>query len=314
MNKKKIAIIISIVLIVLFGLILFLLLNKSDDKKNIIKKDKLPYVEEKEIEVIPVNELKINVKPYARDINKNPVDLEGISFEDTKGTYNFRDLTISEEDEDGYVIYSFKYDLVVPIKYTVDRSINNPSWSRSYALVYANLFDYYTGEVYRVKNESTNGNIIFRDTKVVEEDMGYTDITWDGKTYKIGVRTETSAKWDGVKLVDSKDKIDTYTDTNRATIVSYIYAPKDYDGLMIALNKNDSTKQLVLDQIEFNNHYSELLNEAEKNGEKSKELIEIEESLNNTSKLLDTKFGKEKTNTKDDFYVIRVNDIKKASE
>ena len=70
---------------------------------------------------------------------------------------------------------------------------------------------------------------------------------------------ESSSKWDGITKVNSSEGIDTYNDTNRLTINAYIYAPKDYDGLMIALNKNGTSKEIVLKQIEFNNKYNELL-------------------------------------------------------
>ena len=74
---------------------------------------------------------------------------------------------------------------------------------------------------------------------------------------------ESSSKWDGITKVNSSEGIDTYNDTNRLTIYAYIYAPKDYDGLMIALNKNGTSKEIVLKQIEFNNKYKVIL---EKNG------------------------------------------------
>ena len=70
---------------------------------------------------------------------------------------------------------------------------------------------------------------------------------------------ESSSKRDGITKVNSSEGIDTYNDANRLTMNAYIYAPKDYDGLMIALNKNGTSKEIVLKQIEFNNKYNELL-------------------------------------------------------
>ena len=309
-KKKKVLIIVGIILLILIVLIVFLLLKGNNKPKKV--KEIKPYIEEKSIKIESAkDEISIQYSPYARDKNKTPIDADGVVFEKTKGTYKFYDYKVGEEDENGYVTYSYKYDLVVPITYTIDTSKNslNNGWSRSYAFLGANVFDYYTGELYREKNESITGNITYRDLiNPTDEDMQYTDITWNKKTYKIGVRNEISSKWDGNHQVSSNNGIDTYSDTNRVSVITYIYAPKDYDGLVISLSKKGTSKDMVLKQIEENNKYNNLLKEYETTGEKSKELEEYEKNLNRVYKLLDSRYFDSKR-TKDDFYVIRVNDI-----
>lgn len=307
--KKKIIIISLIALLLVIGLIILIICIKKD-KKSTIK----PYVEENNIKVVSSkNEFKIPFKPYARDkTDKLPIDIDGVNFEDTIGIYKFYGYSESDVDENNYVTYSFKYDVVVPISYTIDTSkLNNTNWSRSYAFLQANVFDYYTGELYREKNISVTGNLNFHNINDVTDDMAYTNITWNDKEYKIGVRMESSSKWDGITKVNSTGSIDTYNDTNRLTVIGYIYAPKDYDGVMVSLNKNGTSKDIVLKQIEFNNRYNELIKEEENKKEKSNELTQMENKLNKMYKLLDTQYMDKNKRNNNDFYVIRVNEISK---
>lgn len=307
--KKKIIIISLIALLLVIGLIVLIICIKKD-KESTIK----PYVEENNIKVVSSkDEFKIPFEPYARDkTDKSPIDVDGVNFEDTIGIYKFYGYSESDVDENNYVTYSFKYDVVVPISYTIDTSkLNNTNWSRSYAFLQANVFDYYTGELYREKNISVTGNMNFHNIDDVTDDMAYTNITWNDKEYKIGVRMESSSKWDGVNKVNSSQGIDTYKDINRITMTAYVYAPKDFDGLMVALNKNGTSKDIVLKQIEFNDRYNELIKEEQNNKEKSTELTEMENKLNKLYKLLDNRYMDIKERTADDFYVIRLNKISK---
>ena len=307
--KKKIIIISLIALLLVIGLIILIICIKKD-KKSTIK----PYVEENNIKVVSSkDEFKIPFEPYARDkTDKSPIDIDGVNFEDTIGIYKFYGYNESDVDENNYVTYSFKYDVVVPISYTIDTSkLNNTNWSRSYAFLQVNVFDYYTGELYHEKNISVTGNINFHNIDDVTDDMAYTNITWNDKEYKIGVRMESSSKWDGVTKVNSTGSIDTYNDTNRLTVIGYIYAPKDYDGVMVSLNKNGTSKDIVLKQIEFNNRYNELIKEEENKKEKSNELTQMENKLNKMYKLLDTQYMDKNKRKNKDFYVIRVNEISK---
>ena len=311
MKNKKIGTIIGLIIILtfVFTLIFYFYIN-NNKKENVIK----PYVEENNIEIVSsTDEFKIPIKPYARNKeDKTPIEVDGVAFEDTIGTYKFYDYSISDVDENNYVTYSFKYDVVVPISYTIDTSkLNNTNWSRSYAFLQANVFDYYTGELYREKNISVTGNLNYYNIDDVIDDMAYTNITWNDKEYKIGVRMESSSKWDGVTKVNSSQGIDTYNDTHRLTMIAYIYAPKDYDGVMVSLNKNGTSKDIVLKQIEFNNRYNELIKEEENKKDKSTELNEMKNKLNKLYKLLDGQYMDIKERTVDDFYVIRVNEISK---
>ena len=119
-------------------------------------------------------------------------------FEDAIASLNFYDYNVSVEDENGYTTTSFKYDIEIPIEYTVDTKQSNEQWSRSLALPMIATFDKYTGDLYREKNETISGKINYYNIDDIggTEEMNYTNINWDDKTYKIGVRTEAETKWE----------------------------------------------------------------------------------------------------------------------
>lgn len=275
--------------------------NKQPDEGN-KEEPIISYVEKNNIDISPSQQdYKIPVIPYAKDADKNIISPDGVTFEEAVATFKFYDYEVSEEDENGYANFSYKYDIEIPIKYTVDTSKSNPKWSRTLALPCAVQFDYYTGDVYREKNASVNGtkiNYYNTDNIGATEDMNYTNITWEDKTYRIGVRTEAESKWDGSQEVQSADGIKTYTDVCRSTITVYIYAPKEYDGLMIALYKGGTSKEAVIAEMEEYNKYLGEHTEA------------IEDSENHTYKLLASKYNDDTKYTKDDFCVIRASDIK----
>ena len=290
-----------------------LVLSGCEKKKNEDEKSK-SYVELNEINVTSAqNIFKVSFKPYARDKEKNPINVEGVTFNTAVGTYRFYDLNESLVDENGYITYSYKYDAVVPIKYNVSKSDkgHNKEWARSYAFLQANVFDYYTGELYKEKNVASS-NVHYNDLDKKENlDIAYTNITWEDKIYTIGVRNEVSSKWEGIKKVESHEYTNTYTDTNRVTVTTYVYAPKDFDGLMISLNKNGTTKELVINQKNENNRINELMKANENKTEKDEEYIKMEEELNHLYKLLDKQYYYLTEPKKEDYYVFRLKDITK---
>ena len=129
MKKSKIVVIILSVLIIMGAAvgIAIVMLNKNKTK-NENKEEIKSYVEENNIEATSATDsYEVPIQPYAKDENKNIIDVDGVDFEETKGTFKFYDYNISEEvDENGYAVHSFKYDLEIPVKYTVDTSKENP--------------------------------------------------------------------------------------------------------------------------------------------------------------------------------------------
>lgn len=302
--KKKIIMLILVIVIIILVIELFFILGNNSNKL-------IPFVEENGIEILSAKNIYENpVTIFTQDENNNIIHIDNISFEDSKAKYTFYDYSVSNEDENGYVTFSFKYDQEVPIKYTANNIQSN--WFYSYSSVLPSLFDYYTGEEYREKNVSLDDGYIniYDDNKSNnDKEMKYTDISWDGNTYKIGVRTETNSKWEGNRIIENKENKTVYGDTSHTTTTVYVYAPKDYDGLMISILKRGSSKEEFEIQNNEYEKYLKLQKEAEETGEKSNELIEIEEKREKVITLFDSKYDENIKYNKDDFFVIRLTNI-----
>ncbi|MBR6033246.1 MAG: hypothetical protein IKP28_00590 [Clostridia bacterium] len=271
--------------------------NKAENNKKTTA-----YVEKNNIKVLSATDNYTNpVYCYTtnREETKDLVDV-GVSFEKTSASYKFYDYSVSKADKDGNVTVSFKYDMTVPIKYTRTDYSNKINYYYNVMQSSPVLFDYYTGEEYLLNEYSASAS---EDTKK----MKYNEIKWENKTYKIGVRADTVIKWNGKETVSEN----VYADTKNTTITYYISVPQSYDGLMVAIQKNGVTKQDFEDTRNYNKKYNDLKEQAEKTGEKSKELIEWEKKANTMIKLFESRIENKKY-TKDDFYVFKVKDIKPA--
>ncbi len=301
-KKKKILIISGVFLLLIICIILFLLLRKNK-----------PYVIEKGIPILSADEeYSISTEPYFKDANGNVIDVDGTTWSISKVTYKFYDYSVSEPDEDNYVTHKFKIEAKTPIEYLEENNRNYPYHKYTFLFTQPSIFDYYTGTIFSEKHVSKNNTVNYHDINSNNDDMAFTEVTWEGKTHKIGVRVESSMKWDGIKKTDNGNGTSTIKDTSTTNIEINIYAPKEYDGLLTFFKKKETTKQDLLDQLDYNNRYKELVKEAEKTGVKSDELKDMEERNNKHFKLLESKTKDKEELKNDTFYVIRVSDIKKA--
>ncbi len=290
MKKIIIPIVIILILAVIGGLLYFFVFNKDFIENS--KKDPI-YVEENGFEVTKIQDSYLNpIYCYTTDTNNNLIDV-GSRFENSNATHKFYDYSVSEPDENGSVIVTFKYDFVAPIKYTrTDYSYKDKYYYNLYHSD-AILFDYYTGEVYK-RNE-------YKESDTDKKEFKYTDINWSGKTTKVGVYSVINSKWDGKQTVSEN----VYSDTFRKTTTFYISVPKDYDGLMLAIQKNGVGK----DQFDNYMKYQTLKKEAEKTGEKSEELIKIQERMDSVRDLRNYSNYDDIEYPVDIFYVFKVSDI-----
>ena len=311
-NKKKlIIIIISIVVILLIGTFLYFLLHKKDDSKE--ENKLLSYVESNNIKIGDPDEgSEVHVQAYGKDTNKNIFLPDGVIFDkDNKASYEYYDYNETEPDEDGYVVYSFKVKYASIVKYTVDSNIEKPQWSLSSAMLVPSIFDYYTGNIYLEKHD-TNGTVnIYDVNNYSNEEMAFTDMSWNDKDYKVGVLMIFEKVSTEKHVDDIVNNITHYRVNYNYVITYYVKAPKDYDGLLVFLNKDGASVKNVQSQKDLLKHYEELQKEEEKTGEKTEEQQQIEEDANKVIKLLDKENAKGEKPDKDDFYVYRLKDIKK---
>ena len=297
--KKKIIISVSVILVVIVAIIgVIRWINSRNPKEKIEEIVAKPFVEENNIQILSTeDEYKLPVEPFAVDENNNIVNVDGFNLEKSTATFKFYDFDVSEEDENGYVVYSFKYDLEVPITFTVDLSKTNPYWRYNFSIPDLIKFDYYTGEIYKDKTIGLNDYNTYNIGST--EDMNYTDISWNNKTYKIGVRTESKSKWDGYEEVQTVDRIKTFLDTYRATMSVFISTPKGYNGLMGAFHKaGASLSDFLAEKESYNNYINEQKDDTD------------EEKQNTTMTVFDCNYDPEIKYSKDDLYVIKLTDIK----
>ena len=291
-----------LLLLLFICIILFLLLSNKGLK---------PYVIEKGIKVLSAtDEYRISVEPYFKDQNANVIDIEGITCNQSEGIYKFYDYSVSEPDDENFVTHTFTVETITPIEYIEDVNREYPYHKYTFLYVQPSLFDYYTGTVFKEKHVSKNKTVNYHDIIPTEDEMAFTEVTWKDKTYKVGVRVESSMKWDGINKKDNGNGTRTVTDKATTKISFSVYAPKEYDGLMTFFNKKGTTKKDFLKQLEYSNKYNKLVKEANENGEKSAELIEMEENNSKLFRLLDPRTKDESEYKNDTFYVMRVSEIK----
>ena len=303
-NKKMIFIILGLFLIV-FLIVLLLLLK--DNKTKALKS----YVEEKGIEILPADgKYSISVEPYFKDKNKNVIDIEGITWSKTASTYRFYDYSVTEPDNKGYVTHTFMADITTPIEYIEESNRTYPYHTYTSFFSQPSIFDYYTGTIFKETHLSKNNSVNYYDVKPTDEDMAFTEVSWNDNTYRVGVKAESSMKWDGINKTDNGNGTRIVKDKSTIFIETTIYVPKEYDGLMVFFNKKGTSKQNLFDQIEYKNRYNELVKEYNETGKKSEELQEMEEINTNNYKLLETGIKGEPELKNDTFYVLKVSDIK----
>ena len=300
-KKKKKYMIIGIIVVLLVVGFLFCYSNLDTTK---------PYVKANKIKILDANkEYSSSIEFYTKDTNGKLIDVPEVTLDKSKVTYRFYDYEVSEPDKDGYSVYSFKVEANAPLTYTLDINNIKVSFKYTYLLQQPAVFDYYTGELCKEKNVSVDNTVNYYDQSDKKEgDYVFTDIKWKNKEYKIGVRMESSMKWAGAELVNEENGIQHKKNSATTSINVFIYAPDNYDGLMLSLKNIGTTKKDYIKNLENKNKYNELLKEYNETGEKSEELVKMEEDNNKVYKLLEGKDGKKID--KKEFYVFRISDIK----
>ena len=301
-NKKKRFIIIGIIALVFLVIGFFFCYSFLDTTK--------PYVKANKIEILDVNkEYSVPVEFYTKDTNGNLIDVPEVTLDKSKANYRFYDYEVSEPDKDGYSVYSFKIEVKAPLTYTLDINNFKTSFRYTFLLQQPGVFDYYTGDLCKEKNVSVNSRVNYYDrSDKIEGDYSFTNIKWKNEEYKIGVRMESSVKWSGAEVVSEENSIQTKKDLDTTSINVFIYAPANYDGLMLSLRNTGTSKKDFINNSDKKKKYDKLLSEYNETGVKSKELEEMEKESNKVYKLLEAADGKKID--KKDIYVFRISDIK----
>jgi hypothetical protein len=177
----------------------------------------LPYAEQEELKFSDLSSLEIPFLSYFAD-EESEAD-NGLEIIQGNATYTLGDITVSEPDEDGNVIYTFSYTLDMGFSVEGDLS-KSFSYGFSYSLF--GLIDYYTGIHFPSK-----------DLREDESFEYFTDVEWDGVTYSVGYTKSQEIDY-GEWNVEGNTAIEPISVS--ATIT--IKAPADYDGAVLFINRN----------------------------------------------------------------------------
>ena len=315
-NNKKLIILISIVVLSLL-LVLLIYLNKNCYSRNV------SFVSQNNITMSSINDkFTAPVYSFSVDDKDKPVEIENLEFVDEDMKYNFGEVK-REVLEDGNVIFTIPCEMEVEIEYIKKDDIDD-DWvfTFSYAPVFG--FDYYTGNIYHEKTISDKKLIIMdssKDKKTdkkssnkkeinINDEMVYTELDVHDKKVNIGVLNNViENNWSSV-IYDGKSEDGWhYRVTNNSKVNIYIKVPKDYDGMMLAINKKGSNYESWKSDYENYTKLISLQEDEKKNGKKSDELKRIEKENEVIHKLIDKSDEKRKDYTKDDYYVIRIADL-----
>ncbi|MBQ6492975.1 MAG: hypothetical protein IJI92_10715 [Erysipelotrichaceae bacterium] len=273
-----------------------------------------PFIEEYGFEILPADKDYSNpAYVYITDLDINIIEPEGFTVEDSMQTSRFYDYSVTKEDD--HYLYTFLCDEAVPI--TITAAETDYDWYYIYSSVSSVVFDANTGICYKANTVSLDDSTVFVDYSTMgpeDDDFSYTDITWNGETYHIGVCEEFVFNWNPLPVEETEDGHVIYNDTGRTTIRYSIKTDKEYDGMMVAVLKSGTNKERSNKYTAYFNRYQELLKEADETGTKSEELLKYEERSNRALSLFESSYDEDLVYTKDDYYVFRVSDIPKAAE
>ena len=303
-NKKIGWLIASIILIV--PLVFLIIINKNNYNEN------TSYITKNSITISsPETTFKAPIYSFAVDKKEKPIEIDNLIFLDNYITYRFIDAK-REVLDDGNVMISVNCEMDAEIDY-IEKDDIEEDWFYTFSYAPAFSFDYYTGDVYLEKTIADSKTILMGEGKTKnsqKEEMATTNLTVKNKEIKISVlNNEISNKW-GSNIYDGKDADGRrYKATNKSIIVMYFKVPKDYDGMMIAINKKGSSYESWKKDFDRYTKLVSLQEEFEKTGKKSNELESLEKEKTTVYKLLDNNNEKRKDFTKDDYYVFRVIDL-----
>ena len=295
-------------------------IGKEETKEETKEELEVPFAEEHNIEFSDINEpFEIPLYTYAVS-EGNPVEFEGVEFAPQTMKYRFDDWEVSEPDENGNVTITFN-------TYTnggVDIKVTKPvkqEWSYTYFYLYTGFADYYTGELLpeNVVNIKGNSNILENGIEEKDkEEFANTEISFNNKTTNIGLLKQISSNgWGGLQT-EKEDGATRYKDNFTMMFTQKIIVPKDYDGILLIMRKEGATKERYERSKKEQEKYIALQKEAEKTGEKSQELIDLENEKAEKGNLIENiikgeekkgnEIAAEDININDYYYVFRISD------
>lgn len=245
---------------------------------------------------------------YSKNNNSETEVIEGVEFVQQNLTYKLRDWNYTKNEDKNYITFSCDMDGYIEFYYNT-----NIPWKYSFMYYTPKVFDYYTGELYRSSELSPNNSVTITSKLSDDTDqIKYTDIKFDGNTYKIGMAKESDFHGYGESLIH--EYVDGRWHNKKPVSVTVTYTievPENYDGVMIALEKSGITKEGFDEIINKDIKIKELEKQKNETGKESDELKKIKEEQNKVTKI---KLNKDNLNNYYFLSTKQIFDIKKPEK
>ena len=311
-RRKKIIRLFIITFVLTVLLVLLIIFNKNSYSKN------TSFITKNSIILSSITDkFEAPIYSFAIDKKDKPIEVEGLEFLDTDITYKFYDIK-RDVLEDDNVLITIPCEMETELEYVIEDDVEN-NWIYTYSYSPVIAFDYYSGDIYKEKTISDSKLVLLdqgnntkdkknKDKNKKEDQMVYTEQVYNDEKITVGVlNNSVKSNWGSNIYQGNKSDGKHFKVNNTSTMIIYIKAPKNYDGLALAINKNGATKETWEREYADYIKLADLQEEAKKTGEKSQELEELENP--SIHKLLDEDDELRKEYDKDDFYVIRLADI-----
>lgn len=203
----------------------------------------------------PEEELELPMYFYATDNNGNIISEDILKYKEVTQKVIVTDLELTDVKDSDEVIISFRVNVTSLLENSISADykgrINNV-----FHYAFPKLFDYYTGELYKNIEDKVQSDSEFLDPSNVADDKFKNNVIhYDDKDFNVGVYVQTITKTDKDYKAEKKDGINYYSSPVYGSVKVFIKVPKDYDGVMLAIEKDGSSKKVVYEYINNTKNY-----------------------------------------------------------
>ncbi len=188
-----------------------------------------PYCEENNITFEKLQDMDL---PFAAGFSENGeiVDIDGLWVDSGMAHYAFGEITSEPSEKEGYVNVTIPYTVTLSPAIHLDETKFTGNFRIEASWQSFNIGDSYTGLL-----------VPSKDVTYGTETNEYTkDFEWEGNTYTISYIKDTNSKGNFSGWTSEGGSIHTETYNVVADVVYTITIPEDYDGAVLAINRNGS--------------------------------------------------------------------------
>ena len=206
-----------------------------------IEEEPLYWAEENGITFTTSKEFKQPTYVFVSKLDSIKEVLDEFQLSEIENTVVVDDIQVSDADEEGYVIYTISSHRDTSYKVEYDKNADIPSrftfwWGGS------NPFpiDYYTGTVFPYVEEHMAFDADAGKLNIEHNYSIDTDVIYDNETYTVSVSYAYNGTWDDGDFKDNGDGKRSAVGKAHDEVIYTIKVPKDYDGLVLAIEKTDA--------------------------------------------------------------------------